>query len=670
MRMTILAMFILAATMPTWAASQPPVHLADATAQDALGPVQHADIVARLHARVATMLRAGTIAQVAKSATLAVDLAWPLQLAPGFNPFGYHGVSNFVDHGPAYPGVLEDYTCGARTYNLADGYNHAGTDYFLWPFPWLMMDAGDVRIIAAAPGVIIEKDDGNFDRDCALDATGSFNAVFVRQDDGLTAWYLHMKSGSLTTAPVGSRVATGDFLGLVGSSGSSTGPHLHFELTDADGNVVDPLHGQCNAAPDRWIVPQPYEAPRIDTLSTHSAEPSGISCGVANGQSVDEQPDYKDQFMPGDTLWAFASYSDQRNGEITQFSIMRPDGSTFAQWSFDLASENLPRPFYAGAGWDWSYVLPVDAPAGAWTLQATFEGVTYQHVFAVGSGMTLNRDGLTGSWANLQTLGQGVEMDVERDFYGSGVGLFFGGWFTYDTSAAGGVRWYTIQGQVHDGEVAATLPIYLTQDGAFGSAQATTTTVVGQATLGFSDCMHGTLQYRFSAGSGRSGSMPLTRMLANVDCTPAGETDSAGSAYLLSGGWADLGNSGQGLVFDRNPQQQVLFAGWYTFAANASQDAGGAGQRWYTLQAVPTPSASVIADIGIYATSGGVFDSATPVTTVQVGTARLDYHSCNSATLAWSFSSGENAGRSGTLELVRLGATPVGCSLDTPSQRR
>ncbi len=291
--------------------------------QNALDAARHAAIAARLHDHVVALRRSNKL-PAAKTSALdsAPDLAFPLQAAPGFAAFGYYGVSNYVDHDARFPGFVQDYTCGTRSYDLASGYNHGGTDYFLWPFPWLMLDEQNVRIVAAAPGIIIEKDDGHFDRNCAL-GDSDFNAVFVLQDDGLTAWYLHMKSGSLTALPVGTRVAAGDYLGSVGSSGSSTGPHLHFELTDANGNVIDPKHGQCSAAADRWIVLQPYEAPRIDSLTTHWAEPSSVACGIADGHAVHESPAYQDQFMPGDTLWAFAAYSDQRNGQLTHFSVLR-----------------------------------------------------------------------------------------------------------------------------------------------------------------------------------------------------------------------------------------------------------------------------------------------------------------------------------------------------------
>lgn len=337
-------------------------------------------------ARIETILaqRAATLANVAISTPATdADLSWPLQPATGFAPFGYYGTGYFVDHDPRFPNLIQDYTCGERTYDLDSGYNHAGTDYYLWPYPWLMMDDELIHIVAAAPGVIAEKIDGNFDRDCAIAGNGGFNAVFVQQDDGFTAWYLHMKNGSTTTKSVGERVDAGEYLGLVGSSGPSNLPHLHFELHDGGGNIVDPLHGECNSAPDRWIVPQPYESPRIDTLSTHSAEPTFVTCGVDNGQPVHEDPHFDDSFAAGETLWAFASYSDQRNGEVTHFSVIEPNGDILTSWDFDLASQGLPRPFYSGTGFDWSVTLPADASAGTWILQAEFSDHVYQHAFQV-----------------------------------------------------------------------------------------------------------------------------------------------------------------------------------------------------------------------------------------------------------------------------------------------
>ena len=365
--------------------AQPPVggrvvveeDFADATPADAVARMQQ-----RAAANVESLARAGLPVTPKAMATTA-DLQWPLRAAPDFSQFDYHGVSNFVDLDARFPGFVRDYMCGTRSYDLASGYNHAGTDYYLWPFPWLMMDEGQVAIVAAASGIVIDKQDGNFDRNCAIGASGKPNYVVVLQDDGLSAIYMHMRSGSVTKVPVGTRVDAGEYLGLVGSSGSSSAPHLHFELRDSAGVAVDPRHGECNAAPDRWMVLQPYEDPFIDSLSTHAAEPQQVACGNTAGLALDDAPNYKDVFTPGDTLWVFASYRDHRNGEPTNFRITRPDGSTFAQWDFDLASAALPRTFYSGTAWDWKFWLPAGAPPGVWQIAADFAGHNYVREFRV-----------------------------------------------------------------------------------------------------------------------------------------------------------------------------------------------------------------------------------------------------------------------------------------------
>lgn len=51
--------------------------------------------------------------------------------------------------------------------------------------------------------------------------------------------YAHLRRDS-SPLQVGDRVAVGEFVGLVGSTGQSTGPHLHFEIR-IDGVYVDPF---------------------------------------------------------------------------------------------------------------------------------------------------------------------------------------------------------------------------------------------------------------------------------------------------------------------------------------------------------------------------------------------------------------------------------------------
>lgn len=55
----------------------------------------------------------------------------------------------------------------------------------------------------------------------------------------VTTLYAHMEAGSTPLVP-GQQVKAGDFVGLVGDTGASTGPHLHLEVR-LDGIAVDPF---------------------------------------------------------------------------------------------------------------------------------------------------------------------------------------------------------------------------------------------------------------------------------------------------------------------------------------------------------------------------------------------------------------------------------------------
>jgi murein DD-endopeptidase MepM/ murein hydrolase activator NlpD len=65
---------------------------------------------------------------------------------------------------------------------------------------------------------------------------GYGRAVRIQHDDGTLTLYAHMSQLLVTT---GQRVTAGTYVGLEGSSGHSTGPHLHFEVR-VGGVPVDP----------------------------------------------------------------------------------------------------------------------------------------------------------------------------------------------------------------------------------------------------------------------------------------------------------------------------------------------------------------------------------------------------------------------------------------------
>jgi murein DD-endopeptidase MepM/ murein hydrolase activator NlpD len=320
-----------------------------------------------------------------------VALSWPVRGAPGISDFGVDGISNYVDHNLAFPGLVLDWNCGTRTYDQSSGYNHKGVDIFTWPFSWQKMDNNQVEIIAAAPGTIVGKFDGNFDRSCGFNSN-PWNAVYVRHADGSVAWYGHMKNGSLTSKQVGDTVVTGEKLGIVGSSGNSTGPHLHFELYDPAGKLQDPFQGPCNSmnANSWWAVQEAYRAPRMNRLTTQSAGPVFPAC------SIQETSNDKSLFRPGQQLTTAAYYRDQGIGQQTQFAILRPDGTVFSNWT-----HNSPNT-YTSSYWFWNWTVPPNPLNGTWKLRATFNSIQYEQEFRVDSFATVSGQVLDASGRGLR----------------------------------------------------------------------------------------------------------------------------------------------------------------------------------------------------------------------------------------------------------------------------
>lgn len=106
-------------------------------------------------------------------------------------------------------------------------------------------------ILAAGSGTVIWADWGFFSglTENKKDPYGM--AVVIRHDFGyqgkpIYTIYAHMQR---VDVPLGRWVATGEQLGLVGDTGHTTGPHLHFEIRIGKNNFYDTYN------PELWLVP-------------------------------------------------------------------------------------------------------------------------------------------------------------------------------------------------------------------------------------------------------------------------------------------------------------------------------------------------------------------------------------------------------------------------------
>lgn len=110
-----------------------------------------------------------------------------------------------------------------NTFGVAASYyssTHTGLDFAC---------ASGTPIHAIANGVI-----------SSLEYDGSYgNKTVMTLDDGTEIWYAHQTSYA-SGLSVGEEVRGGDVIGYVGSTGNSTGPHVHIEVRPGAGDPVDP----------------------------------------------------------------------------------------------------------------------------------------------------------------------------------------------------------------------------------------------------------------------------------------------------------------------------------------------------------------------------------------------------------------------------------------------
>jgi len=376
------------------AAADPPAERAPSgggfvSAPADVAPLSRQWLHERIESQRSLLQRQGLL--TAPAGTGHPTFAWPLRAAAFLTDPGFHAIDAFVDHDPGFPGQLLDYACGNRTYDTAEGYNHAGSDFFLWPFSWRKVEESSVEVVAAAPGILLDKADGRFDHRCSC-LMDDPNYVIVQHADGSVAWYFHMKNGSITTKAIGQPIATGEYLGVVASSGCSSGPHLHFEVHANGGALIDPYVGACNAtsAESWWAAQRPYYDSAVNAVATHSAPPEFPTC------PQEELPHFVDELIPGQVFIVAVYYRDQQPGEQTQMTIRRPDDTVFDSWL-----HTYPGEYYAASYWYWILQLPSDAPEGLWKVTATYLGLPREHTFRVTTPIFADgfETGSTSAWS-------------------------------------------------------------------------------------------------------------------------------------------------------------------------------------------------------------------------------------------------------------------------------
>ena len=255
---------------------------------------------------------------------------------------------NYVDWGAGNDGY--DHKCRSKTY---DG--HQGTDFVIRSFA--AMDSG-VAVLAAASGTVISVKNDLFDREKLSDVSkGIGNYIALSHSNGYQTYYAHNRKGSSRVKP-GDRVKAGDTLALVGSSGNSSDPHLHFEVWYDSSYVVDPFQGTCGNPATLWLNPIEYD-------SSFGIWKSGLIGFEPDLDTLREEPHSKDIFNSGDdeaiSYWNIC-YGVRKN-DVIRIRWFHPNG---VEWfSYDYTANRDFWYFYY-----WSFIdVPVLPDEGPWTVE-------------------------------------------------------------------------------------------------------------------------------------------------------------------------------------------------------------------------------------------------------------------------------------------------------------
>jgi hypothetical protein len=309
-----------------------------------------------------------------KLAKANVTFSWPLKASSDLHDCSYYYISAYLDQNKA-ASATQDFNCGTNTY---DG--HGGTDISIWPFNFVKMDNNLVEIIAAASGKIIDKHDGEFDKNCGFNSLTT-NYVVVEHSDGSRAMYWHMKKNSVTSKAIGQDVVVGELLGIVGSSGSSSGPHLHFEVWNGSTSAkrIDPFSGTCNTLNSTgwWTNQKPYKETAVIKVSVNTTDVVVPPCPAT--ETANESNSYTIPFQGAALAPGYAKFylflRNEVSGMTADMSILNPDKTPFNSWTYTSTGNNK------SLMWGFSKKLPTTP--GKYTFNASYNGIICSKEFEI-----------------------------------------------------------------------------------------------------------------------------------------------------------------------------------------------------------------------------------------------------------------------------------------------
>jgi murein DD-endopeptidase len=273
-----------------------------------------------------------------------VKFVSPLHGMPGKD----YWIVNYVDH-DAGPGLL-NYTCGNKTY---DG--HQGTDFLIRSFK--TMDSG-VVVYAMADGVVFQTKDSLYDRNKHQNTGGLGNYVGINHGGQYWAYYGHFKAYTILVKP-GDVVTEGQAIGMIGSSGNATDPHVHIEVYDINSQVVDPFAGACQTSTASVWKSQPAHDTSLVIID------KGFTPYVPDLDTLRERYNVRNTiYTHSDTAINFwIQLQGMRAGDVQRVDWYTPSGTFWFSYSY-----TTPQDYWYA--YFWTYInIPPDTTAGLWNAK-------------------------------------------------------------------------------------------------------------------------------------------------------------------------------------------------------------------------------------------------------------------------------------------------------------
>jgi murein DD-endopeptidase MepM/ murein hydrolase activator NlpD len=270
----------------------------------------------------------------------APSFALPLDCTFGETCF----IQQYFDHDPS--SGMKDYHGGTMTY---DG--HDGVDLRI---PTMEAQRRGVSVLAAAPGIVMRVRDGIADVSVRAAGFASVrghecgNGVLIKHAGGWSTMYCHMAKGSVRVRE-DERVEAGTPLGLVGLSGQTEFPHLHFGVAH-NGTMVDPFAvgalDASGAAPTLWsnaaAAALVYHSPSV--INFGFADKTLSMADIESGRAGGIPPT-----IESPVLVAFVRAIGLRAKDIQKLTLKRPDGQVIAQTEVPPLEANMAERFmYVG----------------------------------------------------------------------------------------------------------------------------------------------------------------------------------------------------------------------------------------------------------------------------------------------------------------------------------